>query len=218
MARPKIHEWDLTRNDPRWRRFGKWLRSNRLNNHVKLKDAAESIGVTPRQFARYESGVCSVPRERIVDLARAVKMSQARTLMRAGYEESCRDIDPENELRWIWTYLLQGNLSDALQILLELHFDLEEGSGKPKKSHQSGGDICDAFTNALVAVERLPGWLCEELMPFVERRQKRAKKQDLDFPLTPEHRDKIRGLIQKAISKPITFSERARKKPALGKV
>ena len=203
MARPKMPEIDLTRNNPRWHLFGKWVRSMRLNKHVRLKDAAKIVGVSPKHFSRYESGTCSVPPERIAGLAKAIKMPLDRTLMRAGYKVFDRTINPEFELRSLWEYILSGDLSNALRILIELHFDLEEGS-EQRMSRPTDGNTCDAFANALLAIERLPGWLCGDLIPFIERRQKKAK-QVRDFELAPEHQAKIRKRIKKAASKPITY-------------
>jgi hypothetical protein len=57
-----------------------------------------------------------------------------------------------------------------------------------------------------MAIEHLPAWLCEELIPFVQRRQKRAKHVDL--PISPERQTQIRKLIKKTLSQANVFSEK----------
>jgi transcriptional regulator with XRE-family HTH domain len=208
MARPKMDTSELTRNNPRWRDFGEWVRSKRINNHITVKDAAKAMGITPKQFSRYEKGVCSVSPERVVKLARAIGMSRGRALMRAGYEARTMGIDPENELRWIWTYLESRDLYRAIQVVIELHFDLEDKNGRAR-ARPNDGNVSTALTNAVAALEHLPGWLCEDLIRCVRSRQKRA--EDSDLTLTSERQAEIRKQVKEALALSNVFSEKERK-------
>jgi transcriptional regulator with XRE-family HTH domain len=203
VARPKLHRSQLTRYDPRWRNFGKWLRRGRLNNHVALKDAAKAAGVSPRQFSRYESGTCSVPPERIAEVARAVRMPLGRTMMEAGYKDRSRELDPENELGWLWTYLLRGDVARALRIVIELHLELEVDRGRPPLRLPNSATAA-AFTSALLGIGRLPGWLCEELIPFIQMRHKREDPVSY-LSESPEYKNAVRERIRIALSKPVVY-------------
>jgi len=206
MARPKKPISLLTRNDPRWRSAGRWIKVNRENNGVPLKTAAEVAGVSERQWSRYEKGETSIPRGRIPEVARAIAMPPGRLLMRAGYEDSDEDIDCETELRWMWTYLLRGDLVGAFERLFNLH-DLIKGPGKALAQPVDGPTL-DAFVTAVLMSHRLPRWLCADLIKHLKKRQEESV--DHDGHVVQGRRSRLRRKIKEKLSKPITISKSRR--------
>lgn len=199
MARPPKAPNLLTRNDPRWSAFGKWLKWRREIQHISLKDAAKAIGLSEKQWGRYEAGATSVPRVRIPAIAKVIRLAKGRVLMKAGYEHSDKVMDAENELRWIWKYLQEGDLICAIEIIFELHYLLV--CGRRKLRRPKTGNTATQFAKAVVAINEMPGWLCADLIKYLKRRQKAA--EDHDYPFTPEEKSKLLKDVEGLLSKPI---------------
>lgn len=208
MARPKKDIAFLTRNNPRWRNFGKWLKAGREGNGIALKAAAKTVKRSERQYARYEKGECSVSRSMVIKLAKAAELPEGRALLRAGYKDSDAGVDPGTELRNVWHYLLQDDLVGAVEIILDLSNII--GVRKRPLAVPKSEPVTYDFVTAVLAIERLPGWLCGDLIEYLKRRQAESEKKG--YALLTTEQDKLRKRIEKALSKPVVIGSKIKKK------
>src|SRR5437762_6590925 len=100
MPRYEITELDHSFKDDRWTYFGPWLRWRRLMAGLTQDEIATLVGVSRRQWIRYEQG-SKMLRKRIKRIAAALNVPEQNMLDRAGYKVSRRRNDVQGHLRRI---------------------------------------------------------------------------------------------------------------------
>lgn len=204
MARPKKSPDQLTRNDPRWREFGRWLKWRREIHGVSVKKAAKATGISEKQWRRYETGESSVPKERMKKIAKVIMLTKGKVLMKAGYTDSAGGIDVEHQLRWLYKCLREGDPIGALEIFFDLHYPLS--CGRKNLKLPKTGATATSFAKAVAAIDELPGWLCADLIKYLKSRQKDA--EDRDYPFSLDEKSKFAKDVKALLAGPIQIGRR----------
>jgi transcriptional regulator with XRE-family HTH domain len=150
-----------------WKSFGLWLESQRLAKRLTQQQAAEAVGVSKRQWIRYEMG-SRVLLKRMRPIAYALSVPERRILYLAGYKISPRLNDASHQLRRMHDMLLAGSLDIALQEFLSLYERIRPTDRQSRSDFN--GLTAPNFASAIIFLERLPNWLLAETIKAMQER------------------------------------------------
>lgn len=153
MPRYEITELERSFKDDRWTYFGPWLRWRRLMAGLTQDEIATLVGVSRRQWIRYEQGA-KMLRKRIKRIAAALNVPEQHMLDRAGYRVSRRRNDVQGHLRKIGDHLYAGKDEVAIVDLIELR-DRMLGHRKGYRPLGLGTEGFE-FAKVVVSVDHLP--------------------------------------------------------------
>lgn len=176
-------------NKDHWLAFGQWVCLRRHYAGFTQEQSAKLAGITLRHWIRIENGESAVPRKRIAAIAKGIGADVGRVMIRAGYEESNKDLNTRVYFKNMLGALVDGDLGVAVAILFRLYHQLEEGDGRRLKLLVYG-TTAQEFATAAMLLDRLPTWVRSELISYI----KAAEENDnaCDFPLAPQLRRKMR--------------------------
>jgi transcriptional regulator with XRE-family HTH domain len=172
-----------------WLAFGRWVCLRRHYARFSQEEAAKLAGFTLRHWIRIESGESAVPRKRIADVAKGISTPIGKVMIKAGYEESNKDLDTKGYFKNILGALVDDDLGGAVAILFQLYHRLEEGDGRRLKLLVYG-TTAQEFATAAVLLARLPTWVRSELVTYIKAAEENDKAHD--FPSTPQLRREVR--------------------------
>src|SRR5712692_9232768 len=104
----------------RWQIFGEWLTHQRLLAGFTQAQTAVAIGVSRRQWIRYELGA-KVPVKRMDLMSRVLNVAPDTMLDRAGYRTSFKRHAAKEQLGRIVDLMAAGRLQLAMLGLLKLN-------------------------------------------------------------------------------------------------
>lgn len=189
MAKKDSNALDEMFEKSRWVSFGNWLQLQRKIWGISQSRAAKIAGITRRQWIRIEAGESVVPAKRIPAIAKGIDIPVGRVMIRAGYQESNKDLDTRSYFKNMLGALVDNDLGSAVAILFRLYHRLEEGDGRRLKLLVFGTTAQD-FASSAVLLDRLPTWVRSELIRYIEVAEENDKAHD--FPLAPRLRRKMR--------------------------
>lgn len=176
-----------------WKTFGLWLESQRLAKRLTQQQVAVAVGVSKRQWIRYEMG-SRVQLKWMCPIAYALNVTERRILYLAGYKVSPRLNDASHQLRRMHDMLLAGNLDIALEEFLSLY---ERIRPTDRESHSDfNGLTAPNFANAIICLERLPNWLLESI---VKALQERTSGSAQESEINPGSKNLIRKKCNEAL-------------------
>lgn len=158
----------------RWQIFGEWITHQRLLVGFTQKQAAEAVGVSRRQWIRYELGA-KVPVKRMDLMSRVLNIHPDRMLDQAGYRTSFKRHAVKEQLGRISNLMSAGRLQLAMLGLLKLN-DRIMGI-KAAAGPRLGLDGTD-YTHALVLLNRLPTSHVNSLQNLMQERTGDREKGD----------------------------------------
>lgn len=176
-----------------WKTFGLWLESQRLAKRLTQQQVAVAVGVSKRQWIRYEMG-SRVQLKWMRPIAYALNVTERRMLYLAGYKIPPRLNDASHQLRRMHDMLLAGSLDIALEEFLSLY---ERIRPTDRESHSDFNGLTGPnFANAIIFLERLPNWLMEEILKAI---QKRTSCSGQDIETHPRSKSLIRKKCNEAL-------------------
>ncbi|MFY9622497.1 MAG: helix-turn-helix transcriptional regulator [Pyrinomonadaceae bacterium] len=161
----------------RWQIFGEWLTHQRLLAGFTQTQVAQAIGVSRRQWIRYELGA-KVPVKRMDLMSRVLNIHPDRMLDRAGYRTSFKRHAVKEQLGRISDLLSAGRLQMAMLSLLKLNdriMGIKAAAGP--RLGLNGTD----YTHALVLLNRLPTLYVDSLQNLMQERTKDREKKDKEI-------------------------------------
>ena len=161
----------------RWQIFGEWITHQRLLVGFTQKQAAEAVGVSRRQWIRYELGA-KVPVKRMDLMSRVLNIHPDRMLDQAGYRTSFKRHAVKEQLGRISNLLSAGRLQLALLALLRLNdriMGIRAAAGP-----RLGLDGTD-YTHALVLLNRLLTLHVNSLQNLMQERTGDKEKGDREI-------------------------------------
>jgi transcriptional regulator with XRE-family HTH domain len=79
----------------RWQIFGEWVTQQRLIVGLTQQKAADAVGVSRRQWIRFELGTAKVPVKRMKAMSKILHVTEERMWDRAGYKISYKRLAPK---------------------------------------------------------------------------------------------------------------------------
>ena len=158
----------------RWQIFGEWITHQRLLVGFTQKQAAEAVGVSRRQWIRYELGA-KVPVKRMDLMSRVLNIRPDRMLDQAGYRTSFKRHAVKEQLGRIANLLSAGRLQMAMLALLQLN---DRMMGIRAAAGPRLGPNGTDYTHALVLLNRLPTLHVASLQNLMKKRTKDRKAKD----------------------------------------
>lgn len=158
----------------RWQIFGEWITHQRLLVGFTQKQAAEAVGVSRRQWIRYELGA-KVPVKRMDLMSRVLNIRPDRMFDQAGYRTSFKRHAVKEQLGRISNLLSAGRLQMVMLALLQLNdriMGIRAAAGP-----RLGLDGTD-YTHALVLLNRLPTLHVNSLQNLMQERTGDREKGD----------------------------------------
>jgi transcriptional regulator with XRE-family HTH domain len=174
--RPNIEKMVLLEG---WRTFGFWLESERSKKRLTQQQAAKAVGVSKRQWIRYEMG-SRVQLKRLRPIAEALNISYRRVLYLAGYKTSPKLNDTSCRLRRIHDMLVVGSLDIALAEFLWLYDQIRPTDRGPRSDFN--GVTAPNFANAIIFLDRLPNWLLDDILKATQERTSRSREKSEIHP------------------------------------
>jgi len=159
--------------------FGQWLALKRELARLSQEKAAQAVGVSRRQWIRYEQGAV-VPEKRMKVIAKVVRVPLGKLLQRAGYRTSPKRNDVRARLQSIHDMLIAGSMEGALNELLLLHRWIE--LDKRKVPPETDGTTAANFAMAVILLDKLPEWLFTVIAGGMQNKIG-AKRQGSNGPL-----------------------------------
>jgi len=153
----------------RWEIFGEWITHQRLLVGFTQEQAAKAVGISRRQWIRYELGA-KVPMKRMALMSRVLHIHPDKMLDRAGLKTSFKRNAAREQLGRIHDLLCADRLEFAMLQLLKLH-DRIKGI-KAAVGPRSGGLVATDYSNAVVLLNRLPLSWVESLQRLMQERVK----------------------------------------------
>lgn len=153
----------------RWSIFGEWITHQRLLVGFTQQQAANAVGVSRRQWIRYELGA-KVPVKRMERMSLMLHINPDKMLDRAGYRASFKRNAAREQLGRIHDLLCAGRLEFAMLQLLKLN-DRITGI-KAVNGPRSGGLEATDYSNAVRLLNRLPRSWVESLQRVMQERIK----------------------------------------------
>src|SRR5437879_1484350 len=144
-----------------WKPFGRWLRTRRIAKRFTLQQAADAVGVSRRQWIRYEQGA-RVLYKNLDSIADALDISIGRVRYLAGYKAEPKRNDPMKRLRRIHDMLVAGEFDYALEQFLLVYQSI-----KPTDVEATlyiDGLTPPNFAQAVIFLDALPTWLFEKVL------------------------------------------------------
>ncbi len=153
----------------RWSIFGEWITHQRLLVGFTQEQAATAVGVSRRQWIRYELGA-KVPVKRMERMSLVLHINPDKMLDRAGYRTSFKRNASREQLGRILDLMCADRLEFAMLQLLKLN-DRIKGI-KAATGPRSGGLVATDYSNAVVLLNRLPLSWVESLQTLMQERVK----------------------------------------------
>ncbi len=156
-----------------WKTFGKWLRERRIARRFSLKQAANAVKVSKRQWIRYEQGA-KVPDRRLDRIARKLNIERRRIYYMAGHQVPQKRNDAPALLRRMHVTMRTGDLTLAL----EQFFLLYQGLRPEEEASECeiDGTLPPNFARAVIFLDTLPTWLFEMVLLCMQRRLEKQRK------------------------------------------
>jgi len=161
----------------RWQIFGEWITHQRLLAGLTQKLAAEAVGVSRRQWIRYELGA-KVPVKRMELMAGVLNVTSDKMLDRAGYRASFKRHASKEQVGRILDLVSGGRLQLAMLALLRLN-DRVMGI-RAAAGPRLGLDGTD-YAHALVLLNRLPTSHVNSLQNLMQERTDDREKGDSEI-------------------------------------
>ena len=158
----------------RWTIFGEWITHQRLIVGFTQQQAATAVGVSRRQWIRYELGA-KVPVKRMKAMAPVLHVTEERMLDRAGYKVSYKRHAAREHVGRILDSVCAGKLDIAIRQLSLLN-DRIRGI-KAARGPRAGGLTATDYCNALVVLNDLPQPWVENLQQVMQERIKDKTNQ-----------------------------------------
>ena len=175
----------------RWKMFGEWITHQRLLVGFTQNQAAKVVGVSRRQWIRYELGA-KVPVKRMELMSQVLHVSPDKMVDRAGYETSFKRHAAREQLGRIHDLICAGRLEFGMLQLLRLN-DRITGIVSANGPRFGGLDATD-YANAGILLNRLPD-------PYVKSLQKLMAKRVGDKEEPDEDYIKLRKRLRKKAAK-----------------
>ena len=172
----------------RWQIFGEWITHQRLLVGFTQEQAAIAVGVSRRQWIRYELGA-KVPMKRMELMSRVLNIQPDKMLDRAGFRVSFKRHAAREQLGRIHDLLCAGRFEFAILLLLKLN-DRITGI-KAATGPRSGNLEATYYANALMLLNRLPDSYVNSLRKVMHKRLKKRTAEPTEIYL------KGRRLIRK---------------------
>src|SRR6266481_8822494 len=185
MPRTKRTELEHNFIYARWETFGLWLRSRRQMRGITQIEIAQIVGVSRRQWIRYEQG-SKMYRKRMKIVAAALNVPLETMLDRAGYKVSPMRNDVKGRLAKIGVLLFAGATKFAILELLRLNDRIAE-TKKNVRPRGAGLDATD-FASAVWSVNGLRQDLFELLLSTM---QARAEDKRNEPKMRPSDRNRL---------------------------
>lgn len=178
---PRFETTDLDRSfkDDKWRFFGPWLRQRRLIAGLSQEEIATLVGVSRRQWIRYEQG-SKMLRKRIRKIAAVLNVPEQTMLDRAGYKVSRRRNDVQGHLRKIGDHLYAGKDEIAIVDLIKLR-DRMIGHRKGYQPLGVGTEGVE-FAKLVVSVDRLSPEFFNMLLEVMQESKEEKLKEAIMHP------------------------------------
>src|SRR5712692_6042035 len=155
------------------RTFGLWLRARRIARGFTQAQAAAAVGVSERQWIRYEQG-SKVLSKRFPAIAIGLNVPETRIMYLTGHPISSKKNDAMVRLRRIHAFLIAGNLEVALEDFFLLYDSLRPPKDKPNSDID--GLTPPNFANAVAFLDELPMWLFKMVLVCMQTRVKAETK------------------------------------------
>jgi transcriptional regulator with XRE-family HTH domain len=156
-----------------WKPFGRWLRERRIAKRLTLQQAAEAVGVSRRQWIRYEQGA-RVQYKRLDSIADALDISIGRLRYLAGYKAFPKRHDAKKRLRRIHDMLVAGEFDCALEQFLLVYQSIKPDD---ESDLYIDGLTPPNFANAVISLDGLPRWLFARIITWGQKRVEREKTE-----------------------------------------
>jgi len=85
--------------EKRWRIFGAWLKSQREAANMSQDGLGDAIGKDRQTIYRIENALSGTTRETVVDLAKALQVSEETALTKAGFASQISKSEIPDEIR-----------------------------------------------------------------------------------------------------------------------
>lgn len=138
-----------------------------------MQQAAEAVGVSRRQWIRYEQGA-RVQYKRLDSIADALDISIARLRYLAGYKTFPKRHDAMKRLRRIHDMLVAGELDYALEQFLLVYQSIKPDD---ESDLYIDGLSPTNFANAVISLDGLPRWLFERIVTWGQKRVDREQTE-----------------------------------------
>lgn len=161
----------------RWQIFGEWLTHQRLLAGLTQAQTAMAVGVSRRQWIRYELGA-KVPLKQMEAMTGVLNVTRDKILDRAGYRASFKRHASREQVGRILDLVSAGRLQLAMLALLELN-DRIMGI-KATAGPRLGLDGTD-YAHALVLLNRLPTSHVDSLQKLMQERTGDREKGDKEI-------------------------------------
>ena len=206
---PAYHQWLLEG----WKTFGKWLKERRIGRRLTLQQAADAVGVSKRQWIRYEGGA-KVPDKRLDRIALKLDIERRRIYYLAGFQVPKKRNDTPALLRRMHVMMQTGDLYSALQTFFVVYETMERTT--PDEDLEMDATTPACFAQAIVSLESIPQWLFQIILKCMKERLEALGESgsDLSFrrilwnqsldelfvtaPIMKEGYAKLKGLITAA--------------------
>jgi transcriptional regulator with XRE-family HTH domain len=159
---PSYDKW-LTEG---WKTFGKWLKERRIGRRFTLQQAADAVGVSKRQWIRYEQGA-KVPDKRLDRIALKLDIERRRIYSMAGFQVPRKKNDAPALLRRMHVMMTTGDLYSALQLFFVIYQKMKTRTPDDLEMDATTA-VC--FAEAIVCLESLPNWLFQIILKCMEQR------------------------------------------------
>jgi transcriptional regulator with XRE-family HTH domain len=173
---PSYDKW-LTEG---WVTFGKWLRERRIGRRFSLQQAADAVGVTRRQWIRYEKGA-KVPDKRLDRIALKLHIERRRIYYMAGFQVPKKNNDVPALLRRMHVMMQTGDLYSALQLFLKIYLGMRIKLHDDELEMDATTPAC--FAGAIISLEALPQWLFQTVLQCMQEKKEQSEggTNDLSF-------------------------------------
>ena len=173
---PRVEQTELEREftKARWMTFGSWLRQRRLITGLTQEQVAKLVGVTRRQWVRYEQGA-KMLKKRMRAAARALNVPYNTMLDRAGFDVLPRRNDIRGTLCRIGDHLKADFLDFAILELLKLNDRIRDET-KTGTRYGRGVDATH-FAEAIILLDRIRPSLSELAVRVLDARNDSHRNQ-----------------------------------------
>lgn len=151
----------------RWHIFGAWITHQRLIVGLTQKQAAQAVGLSRRQWIRYELGA-KVPLKHMKAMSKILHVTEDKMWDRAQYKISYKHLASKDRLERILDMLSAGKLAMAELQLLRLNDRIRgiEAARGPRAAGLTGSD----YANVMVALNDMPRPWVENLLKVMQAR------------------------------------------------
>jgi transcriptional regulator with XRE-family HTH domain len=165
-------------NEDKRTSFGKWVVDQRTAapRHFTQEHLAEEIGMSRSHLSDIENGKVNVPRETVIEIAKALDCAKEIALARAGFKFKSDALDEKAYLARILDNLKVDKLQYAIDDLILL-YDLIN-KRKRKRRVFDPGQMRTQISDVVFLLHELPAWARAEVLDYFNRIQEQAATQD----------------------------------------